>query len=186
MIPISSTLVYFSSWKKKKTSRIYFSLQLLSFFPFKVKFLKSCLYYFFPFTPFILELIHVRFCSQHFTYQYVWVAKSRGDCSCKVLFYRISSFLQPLNNAVPWASDSFCLYLVNLLQSHGSVYQSLGWWHPNSYLTPSLRSSLRFPLGCLIDVTNLTRLKQNSSCPILSDPNCFSHSLPCLTAIPFF
>ena len=120
MIPISSTLVYFSSWKKKKpqdsTSPSSFSL---SFFPFKVKFLKSCLYYFFPFTPFILELIHVRFCSHHFTYQYVWVAKSRADCSCKVLFYRISSFLQPLNNAVPWASDSFCLYLVNLLQSHG-------------------------------------------------------------------
>lgn len=189
MIPISMhSNIFFIL--KKKTPQDYFSLQLLSlslfFFPFTVKFLKSCLYYFFfPFTPFILELLHIRFCSHHFTYQYGWVAKSRGDCSCKVLFYWISSFFQPLNNAVSWASDSLTLPCQSPPVSWLCI-PIFRMMTPKLISHLSLRSSLQFPLGCLKDVTNLTRLKQNSSCPVLSDPNCFSHSLPCLIAVPFF
>lgn len=53
-----------------------------------------------------------------------------------------------------------------------------------SHLSSEVQTPI--PPWCLIDVTNLTCLKQIFSCPVLPDPNCFSHSLPCLTAIPFF
>lgn len=112
MIPISMHSNIFFILKKKNsqdsTSPSSFSLSF--FFSLYSKIPEELpILFFFPFTPFILELIHIRFCSHHFTYQYGWVAKSRGDCSCKVLFYWISSFFQPLNNAVSWASDSLTL-----------------------------------------------------------------------------